>query len=423
MVRFTGIPEERYDIVVVGGGTAGVAAAISAAKAGKNVALVEEQGFLGGTSTGGMISQYMGFADGVDSGNVFGTMGEILRRLWSYRAAGEIETIHLLYREDLAVKAASYDAEMAKLVLDELVQEAGVTVLLHTRAIGVEMAGEEIDHVLVHDLEGIRRLNAQVYIDASFHGTVAVDAGCRWVKGDEHGVVQPGTLMFRLNNVDLERFQALTRQEKLALGERGAREGALFTNAILCRAIYPSLSYCNMSRVQVDATVPGDLGRGEVEGRRQVQKILPFLRENVPGFQRAELAGIGAYLGLRDSRRIVGDHCLTAQEVLTSQAFCDSVAVSSYPIDIHDANGVDSVIKRPEKGNYHIPYRCMTTQVPNLIVTGRCISADHAAHAAIRVMATCIQLGDAAGLAAAKSMDLGVSAARLDGTIINKLLF
>jgi len=178
-----------------------------------------------------------------------------------------------------------------------------------------------------------------------------------------------------------------------------------------------------MSRVKVDATVPADLSRAEMEGRRQVDRILPFLKEHVPGFEKAVLAGTGVYLGLRDSRRIRGLHTLSAEEILNSVRFDDHIAESSYPIDIHDAGGSDSVIRKPEKGNYFIPYRCMVGRVKNLVFTGRCISADHAAHAAIRVMATCMQLGEAAGLAAAMSVDANVPPALLDGSIVRKIIF
>lgn len=412
----------HYDVIAAGGGTAGAAAAIAAARHGKRVLLVENQGFLGGMATGGMVSQFMGFADGVTSENVSGVMGEILHRMWELQAAAKIETIYLLHRDDLDVKAAAYDCEVLKFVLDELVQAAGVETLFHTKVIAAERDGNSISSLLLHNQNGIQRVTASVYIDATFHGSVAADAGCEWVKGDEAGVLQPGSLMFRLLGVDAEEFNRLSFDEKLSLGKKGVAEGALCTTAILCRPVYDTLSYCNMSRVQVDATIPADLSRAEMEGRCQINRILTFLKGNVPGFRHAALAGTGVYLGLRDSRRITGLHTLTAEEILNSVKFEDSVAVSSYPIDIHDANGSDSVIQKPANGNYYIPYRCMVGSVSNLIVTGRCISADHAAHAAIRVMATCIQLGEAAGIAAAMSVDQGLSPAALDGRNVSEAL-
>lgn len=413
----------RYDIIVSGGGTSGIAAAIAAARRGKRVLVLENQGFFGGMATGGMISQFMGFADGVTSENVSGVMGDILRRLWKVGAASKIETIYLLHRKDLGVKAAAYDSEALKTALDDLALEAGVETLFHTKAIATECNGDSIDALLIHNNDGIQRVTAKVYIDATFHGSITVDAGCGWVKGDENGVLQPGSLMFRLSGVDLKRFDELSYDEKTALGKKGVAEGRLCTSAILCRPVYDSLTYCNMSRVQVDATLPADLSRAEMEGRRQINRILPFLKENVPGFEKAVLAGTGVYLGLRDSRRIRGLHTLTADEILNSVQFDDNIAVSSYPIDIHDARGSDSVIRKPEKGNYFIPYRCMVGRAKNLVFTGRCISADHAAHAAIRVMATCIQLGEAAGLAAAMSVDTNTPPALLDGSTVRKIIF
>lgn len=414
---------ERYDIIVAGGGTAGVAAAVSAGRQGMRVLLLENQAFLGGMATGGMVSQFMGFADGVASENVSGIMGEILKKMWKMRAAAKIETIYLLHRADLDVKAAAYDSEILKFVLDELVHEAGVETLFHTKVIATEREGDSIHSLLIHNQHGIQRVAATVYIDATFHGSVAADAGCEWVKGDEAGVLQPGSLMFRLLNVNLEAFNALSFEEKLDLGKKGVAEGTLCTTAILCRPVYDTLSYCNMSRVQVDATVPADLSRAEAEGRSQINRIITFLKKNVPGFCQATLASTGVYLGLRDSRRIIGLHTLTASEILNSAEFEDYVAMSSYPIDIHETNGSDSIIQKPANGNYYVPYRCMVNLVPNLIVTGRCISTDHAAHAAIRVMATCVQLGEAAGIAAAISIYSKCTPNAVNGISVNRALF
>ena len=414
---------EPYDVVVSGGGTAGAVAAIAAARQGKSVLLLENHGFLGGMATGGMVSQFMGFADGVNSENVTGIMKDILDRLYALGAVSRIETIYLLYRKDLNVSAAAYDAEALKQVLDALVLEAGVDILFHTKVVGAEREGRSVKRLLIHNNDGMQYVSGKVYIDATFHGSVARDAGCEWVLGDKDGKVQPGSLMFRLMNVELDKFDALSAEEKEALGEKGVAEGALFTTAVLCRPVYDGLSYCNMSRVQVDATNPRDWSRAEMDGRAQVQKLLPFLIKNIPGFEKAKLAGTGAYLGLRDSRRILGQHYLKAEEILSSTRFEDYVAVSAYPIDIHDATGSESVIQKPDEGNYYIPWRCMVGPVDNLIVTGRCISADHEAHAAIRVMATCIQLGEAAGVGAAKSIDACVVPNQLDGTIVTEALF
>lgn len=413
----------RYDVIVSGGGTAGTVAAISAAKQGKRVLLLENQGFLGGMATGGMVSQFMGFADGVNSENITGIMKDLLDRLLALGAASKIETIYLLYRKDLNVSAVAYDPETLKRVLDELALEAGVDIVFHTKVVGVEKDGQSIKRLLIHNNSGMQYVSGRVYIDATFHGSVAKDAGCEWLLGDNNGKVQPGSLMFRLMDVDLDKFGAVSAEEKEYLGKKGVAEGTLFTTAILCRPVCSGLSYCNMSRVHVDATNPRDWSRAEIDGRAQIQKIVPFLIKNVPGFEKAKLVSTGTYLGLRDSRRIIGHHYLKAEEILRSTIFGDSVAVSSYPIDIHDATGFGSIVQKPVEGNYYIPWRCMVGPVDNLIVTGRCISADHEAHAAIRVMVTCIQLGEAAGVGAVKSINAGIAPNRLDGAIVADALF
>ena len=410
--------EQRYECIVVGGGTAGFAAAVTAAKSGVKTLLIEERGSLGGTATGARIGQLMGFAAGEDKAEKKGIVKEILERLMSEGGSNGIETIYLCGDPDLDVAVIPYDPEIMKNVMEDMVFESGADVLLHTRVIGTETNGSKIEAVLIHNQEGIQRIYADTVIDASFHASVAADAGCRWKAGNEKGQLQPGTLMYEMGGV-----AKVPQKEKRELAEQGLKEGCLYVNNLLARPLPNGIYYCNMSRIQVNPLDTLQWSRAEYEARKQVKGISRFFQEHVPGFEQAHLTATGEFTGLRDSRRIMGNYVLTNEDVLNGTEFEDAVAKSSYPIDIHDTNGVSSTIIKPKTGVFFIPYRSMVTDAcKNLILAGRCISTEYEAHACIRVMITCIRLGEAAGRAAYYCREQGVDAASLDGRILKQEL-
>ena len=174
--------------------------------------------------------------------------------------------------------------------------------------------------------------------------------------------------------------------------------------------------FTTIHRIPVNPLDTRHWTQAEMDAREQVKTISDYFIAHVPGFAGACLASTGTFTGLRDSRRIMGKYVLTNEDVLEGRSFDDAVVKSSYPIDIHDANGVDSVIKKPKTGVFFIPYRSMVThEVSNLILAGRCISTEYEAHATIRVMITCMRLGEAAGVAAAQSLHTGIAPNQLDG--------
>ena len=404
-----------FDVVVAGGGTSGFAAGVAAARTGARTLIVENYGYLGGTSTGGMTSQFLGFADDETQGDLRGVFGEVLRRLVGMEASGGIGTIYLAGRTDMDVKAASYDSDCLKLVMDQIARESGAHVLLHTRIVAVGKRGDRVEHLVVHNIEGLQMIRARVFVDATFHGSVAVEAGCPWTIGDENGRIQPGALMYRLSGVDAERYASLSLDEKNVLAERGVAEGLLPFGRMVVRALPDRTMYSGMGRVPVDPLDADSVSRAEAEGRGQIREIAAFFREAVPGFERSRVSATGGFLGLRDSRRILGRYVLTAEDVMRGSRFPDAVVSSSYPIDIHRSDDTPSVLIKPEGGRYQIPYRCLVGDIRNLIVTGRCISADSGAHACIRVMVTCMRLGEIAGIAAAESARRGLDVGDLDG--------
>jgi len=413
----------EYDTVIVGGGTAGFAAAVTSAQNGAKTLLLEEKAFLGGTATGAQIGQLMGFAEGEGCAPKKGVLKAVLDGLTEEKGTSGVQTIYLCGRKDLELQVIPYEYEALIRVIHRLVQASGAEVLLHTRVIGTETENGKITTVVFHNEEGIQRVRAKVVIDASFHATAAVDAGCRYEIGDGAGVLQPGSLMYEMFNVDGEAYDAVPQPEKQAIADRGIAEGALKVNNLLARPLPSGLRYCNMSRIAVNPLDTRGWTQAEMEAREQIKAISDYFVAHVPGFGGARLANTGSFTGLRDSRRIMGKYVLTNEDVLEGRAFEDAVVKSSYPIDIHDTNGVDSVIKKPKTGVFFIPYRTMvTSEVSNLLLAGRCISTEYEAHATIRVMITCIRLGEAAGLAAAESIKRGLEPNELDGGILGARL-
>ncbi len=414
---------DTYDVIIAGGGTAGFAAAVSAGRRGLKTLLLEEKAFLGGTSTGGQISQLMGFEQSETPESLRGITADVLSELMKEGGTSGIENIYLCGRKDLEIPVIPYISEALIRVIHRLVRSAGVTVLLHTRVIGTETADGKISSIIFHNEEGIQKVRGKIIIDASFHGSVAADAGCSWEIGDAQSLLQPGTLMYQMADVDHPAFRKVSQVQRTAIADRGIEDGKLYVNNLLARELPNRMTYCNMSRIKVNPLDTLSWSIAEMDAREQVKEISDYFIQHVPGFENASLSSTASFTGLRDSRRIVGKYTLTNEDVSEGQDFPDSVVKSSYPIDIHDANGVDSIIKKPKNGSFSIPYRAMVTdKIQNLILAGRCISCEYEAHASIRVMITCMRLGEAAGIAAAESLKRNIEPNALDGNILRQIL-
>lgn len=420
MGKFESFPlAGEYDVVVVGGGTAGFAAAACAAKEGAKTLVIEEKPHLGGTASGAQIGMLMGFAKGEGYAPKKGMVKEVLEELEKENGTQGVQTIYLCGKKELDLDVIPYEYEALTRVIHRIVRRAGADVLLHTRVIAVETDGENITDLVIHNLEGIRRIRAKAVVDASFHASVAVDAGVPWVAGDEKGVLQPGTLMYQMADVDSAVYDAVPQNEKVKIAVKGIEAGVLKVNNLLSRPLPNGMRYSNMTRLKLDPLDTFQWSQAEMDAHEQVKAISDYFIANVPGFENAKLANLGEFTGLRDSRRIVGKYVLTNEDVLKGREFDDAVIQSSYPIDVHDANGVDSVIKKPETGIFYIPYRAMVTnEISNLVMAGRCISTEAEAHATVRVMITCIRMGEVAGTAAAVSVKTGTPLNRIDGSVL-----
>jgi hypothetical protein len=440
--------ENRFDVLVIGGGNAGCAAALAAARHGARTLLVERYGFLGGTATAAMVGPWMTFHSGSER-IVGGIAQEIVERLVAMGGSPG----HIADASDYVATITPFDPELHKALLFELMAESGVRLLLHGYFLDalVDETTGAVRGARIATVAGVRTYEAAVTIDASADAFVAASAGVALQKGDARGRVQPASLMFRLSHVDLALTAAYVRdhadQMRTSVAP-DARDAASLTavaglydlwnrarergDVDVPRELvsffispYPDEVTVNMTRVtDVDPLNPDDLTRAEVVARAQALQLLHFFRRDVPGFANARIAATGTQIGIRESRRIVGVYTLTEDDVLTARAFEDAVARSAYPIDIHNPSGSGTTTHRLPPGmSYEIPYRCLVpATVDALLVAGRCISTTHEAHASTRLTPTVMTLGQAAGTAAALCASRGVAPRDIDAIVLRELL-
>ncbi len=388
-------PVERIaEVVVCGGGPAGVCAAVAAAEMGADTLLVERYGFLGGMMTAGLVNPFMKYHAGDEQINA-GLFQSIIDYLSEAGAYGVLPKAR-----------SAFDPELAKIVLDRMVLDAGVKLLLHTSICGAEVEGSTLRAAMLHEKGGLRPVAADVFIDATGDADLAYFAGAPFQQGrDEDGFCQPMTTNFRMAGVDEDAMPS--RQEINALYDAARAEGAVENpreNVLFFYTTRPGEIHFNTTRiVKLDATDSTDLSTAELEGRRQVAQMARFLKERVPGFADAWVSAVPTQIGVRESRRIMGDYVLTAEDVLAARKFDDGIARGAYDVDIHNPAGTGTVIKHLPPGEaYDIPYRCLCPEgFDNLLVAGRPISSDHEAHSSHRVMPIAACNGEAAGVAAA----------------------
>ncbi|HEX6235166.1 MAG TPA: FAD-dependent oxidoreductase [Jiangellaceae bacterium] len=416
----------RTHVLVVGGGPAGLGAALGAAAAGAEVVLAERYGFLGGNATVALVMPLMSFHNEKKQA----APGENTRLLPTDHGEGDPVVAGMLWRllhrlterEGATPPSAEtgytvpFDPEQFKLAALDMLDEAGVKMLFHAFASGV-VADSAAQRVVFETKSGPVAIDADVVVDCTGDGDVAAAAGADFEVGrSEDGLVQPMTLMFRMVDFLRPHFADYVRerpdqwrgvhglwdliQQATDAGELTLpREDLLFFATPHDREVS-----VNSTRVtQVLGTNVWDLTRAEWTARRQLDQIAQFLRRRVPGFENAYVAQSGVQVGVRETRRIVGDYRLTGEDILGARKFPDAIARGAYPVDIHNPKGTGTLLRRVPQGEaYDIPLRCLLPKdMDRVIVAGRCISGSHVAHSSYRIMPISMATGQAAGVCAA----------------------
>lgn len=414
----TRLVQGEFDVIVVGGGPSGTCAAIAAARAGARTALVEKSAFLGGTATGAMVASFMGFF-WRDLRVVGGIPFEITDRLLTRGASPGFGRYVLAEASDSPVDVITFpfDPEVLKLVLDEMVTAAGVTPYLHAQAVEPVMEGSRCVGVVYQGVVDRKELRGSVVIDASAHGSIAVKAGAeREDARKDPRKRQPMTQIARLVGVDMARFRALPREEKRRIAEEGLRRGVLAQKLLsVVSSPHGDDAVILMTRIAGrDGTDESELGMAEIEGRRMIDGLVPFLRGELPGFENARLGTLASWIGVRETWRVIGHHILDGEEVLRGRSFPDAVALGSGPFDVHHADGAGISLVVPDQP-FQIPYRSLVPRgADGLLITGRCVSATHKAMAGLRHMGTVMALGQAAGVAAALTAKASITPIEVD---------
>lgn len=423
----------QVDVLVVGGGPSGITAAMAAAEDGLRVLLIESRSFVGGNMTIGL--PILGFLGQKGNQIIKGLPQKLIDRLAARQAASEHRPC------PLHMSLTLVEPESVKTVALEMLRESNVEVLFYTFCAGVVMEGDELKGIIVESKAGREAIMAKVIIDCSGDADVAYRSGVPCEYGNEHGGVQPPTLMFCLGGVDTEKLRLSVAQEPRTyltdfipaeyfgqnnqfvlvgmrnLVKKAQDDGLSLTTerTILITGLRKGEVWVNMTRVNgVNGTDPESLTHGEIEGRKQIYDIQRYLVEYVPGFENAYFLKTAPFLGIRETRRIMGQYTMNREDIMSCRHFDDAIAVASYPLDIHHPQGGGCTLEWCGDC-YDIPYRSLVPQkVKNLLVAGRCISTTHEAMSAIRVMAPCMAMGEAAGRAAKQAVRKNIQPADVD---------
>jgi glycine/D-amino acid oxidase-like deaminating enzyme len=410
---------QTCDVLVVGAGSAGSTAAIAAGRAGADVVLVDRLGFLGGTSTSVLDTFYAFYTPGERPAKVVsGIPDDVVDRLKAEDACFERPNTYG------AGTGITYDPEVLKRAWESLAGEAGVRPLLHSLVFALRRDGDgraaEVD---VATKGGVRTIRAAAMVDASGDADLCHLAGAPYEGPSER--TQSLSTVFRLANVDVAGMAS--KQELWRLMREASEAGDYRLPRLegsIHRTPQEGVVMCLMTRMAgVDATDPDQLTAAELEGRRQCHEYARFLRERVPGFARAVLVSTSPAIGVRESRRIIGEHVLTADEVLAGTSFDDQIARCGAPVEDHHSGSDTRWAYLSDGATYGIPYRSLLPRaVEGVVVAGRCFSASHDAHASARSMATCMAMGQAAGTAAALAAARGSVPRALDGLALRERL-
>lgn len=420
-----------FDIIVAGSGSAGCPAAIAAARQGARTLLIERMPFLGGTSTAVLDTFYGFYTPGTDPKKVVGGIAdEVVARLKTFGACLERPNTH-----GVAGTAITYHPEYLKVVWETLVKASGCSVILNGWIQDVLLEGNKIKGLVVATKSGLAVYTADYVIDTSGDADVCFLAGIPYEQAGEIDPAQTLTTTFKMVNVDEEKRKSVPKSEINRLMAEAAETGQYrlprkegsdhITPVAHMRATIMTRlkSYEQVDGKTINATDPSLLSRAEMEGRLQALEYIGFLKKFVPGYEHAELSTFGFQIGVRETRRIYGEYRLNADDVLSARQFDDQIGLCGAPLEDHH-DGADTIWRPLPQGKYvGIPYRTLIPRdTVNMLVAGRCFSADHVAHSSVRSMGQCMAMGEAAGTAAALAFRDGKRPVEIDSAELRILL-
>lgn len=436
------------DVLVVGGGVAGISAAICAARKGARVILAERDGCLGGTASVGLVGPFMSAMDPTGKTQVIrGFFDEFVNAMVARGGAIHPTDCHggdsySAYRIRGHIGVTPFDPECLKLVAEELCAQAGVTLLYHMLLCGCRTNGAgELTAAQFMTKNGLYEIGAKVFIDCTGDADLAHLSGAPTVFGDETGYTQVSSVFFTIDGVDkallqahIDRYPEATHKPQRYLEDvirqvRADRGFPCGRSRVSAFEGIGGIWRVNMTQYdgQIDFADPEGVTRAELVCRQQVQPIIDFLKTHVPGFANIRLLQIANSLGVRESRRIQGEHMLCIQDLAQGTKFPDAICVVGSAVDFHGSQKADGSYN----GKYYtagddpmqVPYRSLQAKgLENLLVAGRCVSADQLTHSAIRVMPPCFAMGQAAGTAAALAVAQGCGIKALDVSLLQKTL-
>lgn len=424
------------DVLVIGGGPAGIGAAVCAARHGASTILAERSGYLGGMATNGLVAPFM--SSTTPDGNTLlirGFYEELVDRMVEQGGAihplkAEIGSFSA-YRDKGHHGLTTFDFECLKRTTEQMCKEAGVKLLYHTLFIKADTKGGKITAAYFATKDGIWKITAKNYIDSTGDGDVAAQAGAPFIYGDGEGGVQATSLFIVLRNIDWKAMDAHNEACKKA----GDFEGQFYMREILAAreagefpmwrqkiALFQNLdgtATVNMTQTDdVNGLDPEQVTDAEITGREQADYVVKFLRKYVKGCEKCELAQSAENLGVRETRRIVGEYTVTTEDAKNSVKYPDPVFCCANHMDIH-RKGYVEYVARNTNDPYYFPYRALLPQnVDNLLCAGRCAAAERPVMAAIRVIPPCFAMGQAAGTAAALAAKNGQSPKQLDPAVL-----
>lgn len=417
-VSFNISKEFNCDVFVCGGGVAGIAAAVSAARNGARVILADNNGYLGGSATAGMVGTFMTCMDTKGEKQIIkGFFEEFVQELLKengarYHADCPGCDSYSGYRETGHIGVTPYDFEAFKRVAERLCLEAGVKLIYHATFVQCDAANGRVKTVYLALKDGIYQINAKIFIDTTGDGALAYSAGAETMYGDEDGTIQNPTLFCTINGVDkpaLDEHVANSKDMRerfyMDLIEECRKTGEFPCGTYKLRLFEGLNGYWNVNMAQVDEDIDVLDGEvitdAEISQRKQLVEIINFMKTKIPSLKDIKMVTSAASLGIRESRRVVGNHILTVDDVSNSTDFEDKVVACANSIDVHCKDRVNYQTRKSEK-NYYIPLGSLIVKgFSNLLVAGRCLSADRLALAAVRVMPPCFAMGEAVGITAA----------------------